>query len=202
MSQASAQGAESEGFVRHVTQAVLSVAGRTPTTLESTAVDPHARARELTRKAARKAGAISGSLALPPGLAGMLTLLPDLVLVWRLQAQLVADIAGAFGQTRSLSREQMLYCLFQHSVEDSLSDIVTRVGQRVVIRKTMARSWRAAASKVAVKVARESVTRTLTRFLPLIGAVGVAVYAYRDTKQVAEAATLLFEHEQVEQAPS
>jgi len=58
---------------------------------------PYERSKEITQKACAKAAAVSGSLALPVGPLGMLTVLPDLVIVWRIQAQMVADIAVAFG---------------------------------------------------------------------------------------------------------
>ena len=46
-----------------------------------------ARAHTITRHAARKASLISGSLSLPVGVLGWLTVLPELLGVWRVQAQ-------------------------------------------------------------------------------------------------------------------
>ena len=45
---------------------------------------PYERSKEITQKACAKAAAVSGSLALPVGPLGMLTVLPDLVIVWRI----------------------------------------------------------------------------------------------------------------------
>ena len=52
--------------------------------------DPDAAAEGLARGAAKQAALISGSLALPPGPWGMLTVLPDVYLIWKVQRQLVA----------------------------------------------------------------------------------------------------------------
>ena len=88
-----------------VGDAIVAVVSRVPETRETPVADPDARVRELARAAARRAAAISGGLALPPGPLGVLTLVPDLIAIWRIQAQLVADIAGARGRSGSLTRE-------------------------------------------------------------------------------------------------
>ena len=64
------------------------------------------------------------SLALPPGPLGYVTILPDLVGIWRIQAQMVADMAGVYGQQAFLSREQMLYCLFRHAAAQAMRDVL------------------------------------------------------------------------------
>ena len=92
---------------------LLDVIIHVPATAEPASETPGARCRAIIRGAALKAAGVSGALALPPGPWGMLTVLPDLIMVWQMQAQMVADIAGAYGQTALLSPEQMLYCLFR-----------------------------------------------------------------------------------------
>ena len=82
---------------------------------------PGRAARALARKAAAKAATLSGALALPPGALGMLTVLPDLVAIWRIQAQLVSDIAGLYGKELQLTRSHMVYCLFRHAATSSLA---------------------------------------------------------------------------------
>ncbi len=62
------------------------------------------RRGRLARDAAQKAALVSGSLALPPGPLGMLTVLPDLLLIWKLQRQMVADIFALHGRTAELTR--------------------------------------------------------------------------------------------------
>jgi hypothetical protein len=37
-------------------------------------------------------------MALPPGPLGLATVIPDLLAIWKLQQQLVADIAAVFGK--------------------------------------------------------------------------------------------------------
>src|SRR5262245_57006460 len=72
-----------------------------PDTVELVSATPEARAREIARHASRKAALLAGGLALPPGPLGYITILPDLVGIWKIQAQMVADIAGTWRQELS-----------------------------------------------------------------------------------------------------
>ncbi|HEX7733031.1 MAG TPA: hypothetical protein VF415_10315, partial [Rhodanobacter sp.] len=73
-----------------VTQAILDFVSRIPDSKVGGAVDPRAQARQLAGRAAQRAALTAGSLALPPGPLGWLTVLPELVTIWRIQAQMVS----------------------------------------------------------------------------------------------------------------
>jgi hypothetical protein len=132
MSQASLPPAER--WRDQLAQKLLEVIVHVPATSEPASQTPDARSRAIIRGAALKVAGASGTLALPPGPWGMLTVLPDLVTVWKIQAQMVAQrLAG----------------------------------------------------------------RTASRWLPVVGALGVAAYAYRDTRRVGQTAIELFSREVV-----
>jgi hypothetical protein len=156
---------------------------------------PEMKARALGRTAARKASLLAGSFALPPGLLGWLTVLPELLGVWRLQAQLVSDIAAVFGKQATLNREQMLYCLFKHVSAQLFRDVVARVGERYFIQAASTPMIRSIAQALGVKVTKNLAAKGASRFVPLIGALGVGAYAYYDTTQVAKTAIDLFSRE-------
>src|SRR5438876_2605908 len=122
-------------LVNNIVDAIEDIVARVPATREAKADDPAAAARTLARKAAARAAALSGALALPPGVLGMLTVLPDLVAIWRIQAQLVSDIAGLYGKDLQLTRSHMVYCLFRHAATQFTRDVVVRTGQRLVVRQ-------------------------------------------------------------------
>ena len=151
-----------------------------------------ARAGALGRAAARQASLLAGSLALPPGLLGWLTILPELMAVWKLQAQLVSDIAAVYGKTATLGREQMIYCLFKHVSAQLVRDVVVRVGERYLVKRASLAFFQSAARSLGVKVTQNILGKSISRFVPLIGAAGVGAYAYFDTKQVARTAIELF----------
>lgn len=176
----------------HLAKAILDFVPVVPTTTEPPSLSPGDRSRVIASAAALRASAVSGALALPPGPAGLITVLPELVTVWRIQAQMVADIAGSFGKAGALSREQMLYCLFRHSAAQAVRDLVVRVGERYLIRRTSLRMIQAAAAKIGIRVTQRTIAKSVSRWLPVIGALGVAGYAYYDTAQVAATAIELF----------
>ena len=174
---------------------ILGLVLRVPASNEHTVAQPEARARELGRAAARQASLMAGSLALPPGVLGWLTILPELVAVWKLQAQLVSDIAATYGKTASLGREQMIYCLFKHVSAQLFRDVVVRVGERYVVKAASLAFFQSAARALGLKVTKNIIGKSVSRFVPLIGAVGVGAYAYFDTTQVAKSSIELFSQE-------
>lgn len=175
--------------------AILDLVLHVPPSQEPPQANPAARAHSIARAAARKASLLSGSMALPPGLLGWLTVMPELLGVWKLQAQMVSDIAGVYGQSRTLGREQMLYCLFRHVSAQLFRDMVVRVGERVMVRQTSLNVLQALAQKVGGLVIKAVLRKGAARFVPLLGAVGVGAYAYYDTLQVARTAVALFERD-------
>jgi hypothetical protein len=178
---------------RAVAKAILDVIASVPHTGEPLSSLPRDRSRAIANQAALKAAAVSGTLALPPGPLGVLTLVPDLVAVWRLQAQMVADIGGAYGRTASLTQEQMLYCLFRHAAAQVVRDLGMRVGERIIFQQATLRAIQAVAGRLGITVTRRLIAKSAARWLPVIGSLGVAAYAYFDTGQVAATAIELFE---------
>jgi hypothetical protein len=166
-----------------------------PETRETPVADPDARVRELARAAARRAAAISGGLALPPGPLGVLTLVPDLVAIWRIQAQLVADIAGARGRSGSLTREQMLWCLFRHAASHVMRDVVVRGGQRAIVHRLTVSALQSIATRLGMQLSHQLVAKAASRWVPGLGAAAVAAYAWWDTERVARVADDLFSRE-------
>ena len=183
----------SKNDVRHkVGDAILDVVLRVPPTAERALDQPQARAQAISRSAARQASLLASTMALPPGFFGWLTVLPELVGVWRLQTQMVADIAGVYGKSATMGREQMMYCLFKHVSAQLVRDVVVRVGERFLIRRASSAMIQSVVQKLGVKVTQSVLGKGVSRFVPLIGAVGVGAYAYFDTRQVGRTAMDLF----------
>lgn len=176
-----------------IADAIENVVSRVPASRERAVDQPGLAARKLTRRAARRAAALSGALALPPGALGMLTVVPDLVAIWRLQAQLVADIAGLYGKDLELTRTHMVYCLFRHAATQLARDVVVRAGERLVFRQLSAGAMRGVLASVGLTVTQRVAGTAASRWLPLVGAAAVAGYAYFDTTQVAKTAIGLLE---------
>jgi len=178
---------------REVTGMIERVITSVPAPRTVPVSDPDREADRIVRAAARKAAALSGSLALPPGPLGMLTVLPDLYLIWQTQRQMVADVFALYGRTAELGRTHMLYCLFRHAASHVLRDVAVRAGQRFVVQELSAGALRTALSAIGIVVTRRVAGGAASRWIPLAGAALVGGYAYWDTMQVARTARRLLE---------
>ena len=177
--------------------AILDFIGEIPRSEARRSRTPYEAARQRGAEAAAKAALAAGSLALPPGPLGWITLLPELIAVWRIQRQMVADIAALYGQRGSLTREHMLYCLFRHTAAQAFRDLVVRAGQRFIVQRATAATLRTVTGRIGTAIARGGVGKGLSRWLPVAGAIGVGAYAYYDTVRVAATAMELFGAEAV-----
>jgi hypothetical protein len=152
------------------------------------ASDPAQVADSIARDAARNAALVSASLALPPGPLGMLTVLPDLFIIWKIQRQLVADIFALHGRTVELTRTHMLYCLFRHMASQVLRDVVVRAGERAIVQGVSSHALKSILGSLGVTVTRRIASTSASRWVPLAGAAAVGAYAYWDTLQVGRTA--------------
>jgi hypothetical protein len=176
-----------------ITGAILDFVSEVPDSAVGNSKQPATEARRLADRAARRAAVTAGSLALPPGPLGWLTLLPELIAIWKIQAQMVSDIAAAYGRHAALGREQMLWCLFRHTAAQAFRDLVVRMGDRLVFRRMSHGVIERVARQIGIKLTQRTLGKGASRWLPAIGALGVGAYAYYDTRQVAGTAIALFE---------
>jgi len=175
-------------LIRKLEQVISTV----PATKESKSDNPDARASEIAHIAAAKASASSALAALAPGPFGLATILPDLWNVWRIQRQMVSDIAAIYGQKAFLTRETMLYCLFLHGAARIVGEIVMEVGERVIVRRTSLRAIQAILQKIGIKVTQRITKQVLGRWIWGLGAALLGAFTYRETIKVAETAMNLF----------
>jgi hypothetical protein len=176
---------------------VLALVVQPPVTECKPTPRPQDAAARAIEGAAAKAALAAGALALPAGPLGWATIAPEMMAVWRIQRQLVADIAALYGRSAELGPTQMMWCLFRHTAAQALRDLGVRVGERIVVRPAAQALLQRAASAVGVHLGKQVASRALSRWVPLVGAAGVGAYAYWDTRQVGRAAQQLFEGEQV-----
>ncbi len=180
---------------RRIAEQILDYLSDIPPSREQPREHPRARADAIALAARRKAFVASSSLALPPGPIGWLTVLPELVAIWKIQAQMVADIAAVCGRHPGLTREQMLFCLFRHAAAQAVRDLAVRAGQRWIVQATTAHGIRTIAHRIGVKLSERALGSSLARMVPLAGALGVGAYAWYDTRQVAQTAFAMFSRE-------
>ena len=187
---------------RAATRALMEIVRRIPPSKEKASATPRHRARGLALRAGANAAMVSGTLALPPGPLGMITILPDLLAIWRIQRQLVSDIAAAYGKTAQLGRTEMIYCLCRHAAGHAVRGMVVRVGERFLVRRASLPAMQRMMRRVGVALTERVAGRTVSRWLPVVGAVGIGGYAFYDTVRVGKTATEFFEKEIVRDGPA
>jgi hypothetical protein len=89
----------------------------------------------------------------------------------------------------------MLWCLFRHTAAQAFRDVAIRVGDRLVFRTAATSVLQRLAGRIGVSVSKRAVGKGISRWLPIVGALGVGAYAYYDTGQVAKTAIDLFSGE-------
>lgn len=163
-----------------------------PGSLYTPIQNPDDKARLLAQRAAWKSATVSTSLSIPAGITGILTAIPDIAAIWKIQAQLVADIAASYGKLALLSREAMIWCLFRHSAAQLLRDIAVRTGSRIIVQKLSATAIKAILAKIGASISSKLLGKTLLRAIPAIGALGNGAYAFYDTLEVGKTAAAYF----------
>ncbi|MBO7550806.1 MAG: EcsC family protein [Fibrobacter sp.] len=163
-----------------------------PESLYTATDNPEEKVKRLTQKAAVKASAVSTTLSVPAGFTGILTSIPDIAAIWRIQAQLVSDIAMTYGKFALLSREAMVWCLFRHSAAQLLRDVAVRTGSRIVVQKLSMAALEALLRKIGLKISTRFLGRATLRAIPILGAIGNGAYSYYDTYEVGKTAAAYF----------
>lgn len=185
-----------------IASGILRLLGEVPSSSETTSLAPQQRVQSIVNRAAMKAATTAGMLSLPPGPLAWFTIVPEMIGVWKIQSQMVADIAAVHGKTGKLSRESMLYCLFRHTAAQAMRDLVARVGERFLVRRASLRTVQKVAGRIGVKITQDAIKKSVARWIPLAGATAVGLYAYKDTKKVAKTALEFFGGEVEEEVPA
>jgi uncharacterized protein (DUF697 family) len=177
---------------RKVIDFIMRILENIPESDKEASSDPGTVARALTAKAALQSAGLSGTLAIPPGPLGILTILPDLYGVWKIQAQLISDVARVYGREKRPEPSEVLYCMFRHVSSHVGAVLAVKAGSRVLSRRASLRVIQKVVALIAGKVTQRVIRSSLSRWLPIVGAVGVAGYAYYDTAQVGKNCMDLF----------
>lgn len=163
-----------------------------PESLHSPTENSDEKIKKLIRQAAVKASLVSATLSVPAGVTGVLTSIPDIAAIWRIQAQLVSDIAATYGKFAMLSREAMVWCLFRHSAAQLVRDIAVRTGSRIVVQKVSFAVLETLLKKIGLKISTKFLGRAALRAIPAIGALGNGAYSFYDTTEVGKTAAAYF----------
>ena len=186
---------QSHELGQKIADAIRAVVADVPTSHELVSSNPRLRAEALAEAAAWKAAAVAATLAVVPGPLGILSIIPALHEIWRIQRQLISDIAATYGKSARLTPTIMMYCLFRHGSATVFKETVVQVSGRLLVRDASLRVFQRIIEKVSINITQRVIGQFISRWLPLVGSVGIGAYTFRDTKKVGKGAIEAFENE-------
>lgn len=151
--------------------------------------------QELVQNASFKSGLVSATCSLPPGPLGILSILPELLFLYRIQGHLILDIAALYGKEVQVTKELLLYCLFKHGGAHVFRKIIEESSLKILIRPTTVKVFQTMLEKLGLMISKSLIRKQFARWIPIGGAVVTGTFAYYDTKRVGKTAMELFSKE-------
>ncbi|MBM9591655.1 hypothetical protein JWG41_14450 [Leptospira sp. 201903075] len=186
--------AKSEGFLDGLVELFAGLEDyRSP--YAPTIQPPDNLIQELVQNASFKSGLVSATCSLPPGPLGILSILPELLFVYRIQGHLILDIAALYGKEVQVTKELLLYCLFKHGGAHVFRKIIEESSLKILIRPTTVRVFQTMLEKLGLMISKSILRKQFARWIPIGGAVVTGTFAYYDTKRVGKTAMDLFSKE-------
>lgn len=186
--------AKSEGFLDGLVELFAGLEDyRSP--YAPTIQPPDNLIQELVQNASFKSGLVSATCSLPPGPLGILSILPELLFVYRIQGHLILDIAALYGKEVQVTKELLLYCLFKHGGAQVFRKIIEESSLKILIRPTTVRVFQTMLEKLGLMISKSILRKQFARWIPIGGAVVTGTFAYYDTKRVGKTAMDLFSKE-------
>lgn len=151
--------------------------------------------QKMIRKTAVQTSSISAALAIPGGVTGLVTVLPEIASIWKLQAQMISNVAAAEGKNYLLTREQMLWCMFRQMGYGIVKEYVFQRGGVYVVKRMQHKVFERALHKVGLGMVTRQGTRMAGKIIPVLGSVSAGALSYYDTMRVGRNAVKLYSSE-------
>jgi len=147
---------------------------------------------EMTREAARRAFAVSMAAGLAPGFFGMMTILPEIISVTKIQIRLVHRIARYCHAGASLDRTVLLLIFSEAIGLMAGKGLLRRVGAKLVVTTLNTRLARRLGEQIGERIVGRAVQKGIARWLPLIMAPVLAAFSRSMTMRIGQHAMRLF----------
>lgn len=150
---------------------------------------------QLISSASRKAFAVSFASAIPPGFFGWATILPELILITKIQINLIYSIAKFYNQTEKLQIE-LLAIIFSNALGLELGKgVLKKAGAGIVISKMSSELLKPILEKISVKTLSRLVAKIPSRWIPFIAAPFFGAWSASNTKVIGYTADRMFSKE-------
>lgn len=131
--------------------------------------------------------------SLPPGPFGLLTILPDLIAVTKLQVDLVYSIANYYNKMEEVN-PTILALIFANEAGVKIgSAIVDHVGSKVVVKTLNSSALRPITNKIAEKIGARITEKAVGRWIPFVFAPIFGAFSKTMTTRIGNEAVKLFQ---------
>lgn len=137
---------------------------------------------------------IAGAANLVPGPLGALTIFPEITLIIRNQIQMIYDLGVAYGKEAHLS-SQTLLAIFSTALGGSTISIATVRGGQFLVKRTSLRVLQQIIKWLGGKITQRVLRGLVARWVPIVGAAAMAVWARQSTIAMGRKAAELLRKE-------
>ncbi len=138
--------------------------------------------------------ALSGGLNLVPGPWGMVAVIPEIVAVIRNQLAMIYDIGMAYEKNKVLNKELLAGVLIS-ALGSGTGSLLVMKGSQVLVRRVALQTFQKVIAMLAGKITQQALKSAISKWLPGVGAVVMAVWSNILTQQVGKKAVEIFEKE-------
>lgn len=140
---------------------------------------------------------IAGAANLVPGPLGMLAVLPELTLVIRNQIQMIYDLGVAHGKETQLN-SRLLLAIFATVAGGGAIGLAAVHGGRLVVKRAALRVVQQIIVWLGGKITQRALRSLLAKWVPLVGAAAMALWARQSTDSMGREAVKLLKLDIVE----
>jgi uncharacterized protein (DUF697 family) len=141
---------------------------------------------------ANKNALIAGAASMVPGPWGMLSIVPEIVLVVRNQLKMIYDLGVVYGKEDAMTRD-LLLGVFAYAMGSGALGLVSVKGSQVLVRRASLRIIQKIVQWLGGKITQRVLKQFLSRWVPIAGAVLMAVWARQSTMEIGHHAAELLQ---------
>jgi uncharacterized protein (DUF697 family) len=144
---------------------------------------------------------IAGAANLIPGPFGALAVLPEVTLVVRNQIQMIYDLGVAFGHQAHLTGNTLVV-MFSTVSGGGAVGLATVKGGKLLLRRASLRVIQKIIEWLGGQITQRVLRALLAKWVPVVGAGAMALWARHTTRKLGERAIELLKHQIDETPPS
>jgi uncharacterized protein (DUF697 family) len=151
--------------------------------------------QKMIRKASRAAFLISTGAGIPSGPVGLVTIVPEIVAITRLQINLILRVAKFYQQEAKVNKTIILTVLGVAMGVVLKHALINKVGARIIVKSLSAEGAKRITREIGEKFAVGLLKRGIGRWVPLMLAPIFGYLSLSMTRKVGREAESLFSHE-------